>query len=78
MEAMTLGLARATSHRVLSPPKGSTPRYSIPFFQNTRQEVRRGGIQLECGRSFQPLGRPMNDRGRSSPSRDTPAEGAAG
>ncbi|EIN12096.1 Clavaminate synthase-like protein [Punctularia strigosozonata HHB-11173 SS5] len=47
MEAMTLGLARATSHRVLSPPKGSTPRYSIPFFQNTRQEVRRGGIQLE-------------------------------
>jgi hypothetical protein len=45
---MTLGLARATSHRVLSPPKGSTPRYSIPFFQNTRQEAQRGGIQLDC------------------------------
>ncbi|KAF9526908.1 hypothetical protein CPB83DRAFT_857184 [Crepidotus variabilis] len=33
LEFITQGLARATSHRVLS-PKGSTPRYSIPFFQN--------------------------------------------
>ncbi|KAF8989788.1 iron/ascorbate oxidoreductase [Cyathus striatus] len=33
LEFVTRGLARATSHRVLS-PKGSTPRYSVPFFQN--------------------------------------------
>lgn len=34
LEFVTRGLARATSHRVLSPPVGSTPRYSVPFFQN--------------------------------------------
>ncbi|KAI0320731.1 Clavaminate synthase-like protein [Amylostereum chailletii] len=39
LEAVTQGLARATSHRVLAPPKGSTPRYSIPFFQNIAQEL---------------------------------------
>src|SRR5262245_21788544 len=33
MEAMTSGVCIATSHRVLSPPAGSGPRYSIPFFQ---------------------------------------------
>jgi len=33
LEFVTQGLARATSHRVLS-PRGSTPRYSVPFFQN--------------------------------------------
>ncbi|KAJ2913142.1 hypothetical protein MD484_g7277, partial [Candolleomyces efflorescens] len=33
LEFVTGGLARATSHRVLS-PKGDTPRYSVPFFQN--------------------------------------------
>ncbi|TDL24289.1 Clavaminate synthase-like protein [Rickenella mellea] len=40
LETATQGLAKATSHRVLSPPKGSTPRYSIPFFQNIGQRVR--------------------------------------
>ncbi|THH17296.1 hypothetical protein EW146_g3500 [Bondarzewia mesenterica] len=40
LEAVTQGLARATSHRVLSPAKGSTPRYSIPFFQNIGQNLR--------------------------------------
>lgn len=34
LEFVTRGLARATSHRVLSPPAGSTPRYSVPFFHN--------------------------------------------
>ncbi|KAL4073769.1 hypothetical protein J3A83DRAFT_4389897 [Scleroderma citrinum] len=34
LEFVTRGLARATSHRVLSPPVSSTPRYSVPFFQN--------------------------------------------
>lgn len=33
LETVTQGVAIATSHRVLSPEKGSTPRYSIPFFQ---------------------------------------------
>jgi len=46
LEMVTYGLARATSHRVLSPPTGSTPRYSIPFFQNIRQDLRLGEIRL--------------------------------
>ncbi|KAA1469511.1 Clavaminate synthase-like protein [Dentipellis sp. KUC8613] len=40
LEAVTQGLARATSHRVLAPAKGSTPRYSVPFFQNIGQNLR--------------------------------------
>lgn len=41
LEFATQGLARATSHRVLSPPKGSpTPRYSVPFFQNISLDTR--------------------------------------
>ncbi|EPT04740.1 hypothetical protein FOMPIDRAFT_1046000 [Fomitopsis schrenkii] len=47
LETVTQGLARATSHRVLSPPKGSTPRYSIPFFQNIAQRISVKDIQLE-------------------------------
>ncbi|KAI0929810.1 hypothetical protein AcV5_006676 [Taiwanofungus camphoratus] len=47
LETVTQGLARATSHRVLSPPKGSTPRYSIPFFQNIAQRVSVGEITLQ-------------------------------
>jgi len=39
LEFVTRGLARATSHRVLS-PEGTTPRYSIPFFQNIGLDVR--------------------------------------
>jgi len=39
LEFVTGGLARATSHRVLS-PTGSTPRYSVPFFQNIGLDVR--------------------------------------
>ncbi|PPQ80202.1 hypothetical protein CVT25_003555 [Psilocybe cyanescens] len=39
LEFVTGGLARATSHRVLS-PKGSTPRYSVPFFQNIGLNVK--------------------------------------
>ncbi|EKM54780.1 uncharacterized protein PHACADRAFT_258873 [Phanerochaete carnosa HHB-10118-sp] len=37
LETVTQGVAIATSHRVLSPEKGSTPRYSIPFFQMVSQ-----------------------------------------
>jgi len=40
LEKVTQGLARATSHRVLAPAAGTSPRYSIPFFQNLAQDVR--------------------------------------
>ncbi|KAG6863957.1 hypothetical protein C0991_001578, partial [Blastosporella zonata] len=44
LEFVTQGLARATSHRVLSPRavpgEPSTPRYSIPFFQMISLDVR--------------------------------------
>ncbi|KAJ3564618.1 hypothetical protein NP233_g8178 [Leucocoprinus birnbaumii] len=39
LEFVTRGIARATSHRVLS-PKGDTPRYSVPFFQNISLQIR--------------------------------------
>ncbi|KAI0358719.1 Clavaminate synthase-like protein [Trametes cingulata] len=47
LETVTQGLARATSHRVLSPPPGSTPRYSIPFFQNIAQGICVGNFVLD-------------------------------
>lgn len=48
LEAVTQGLAKATSHRVLSPPVGSTPRYSIPFFQNIAQRLKLAENVLQC------------------------------
>lgn len=33
LEAMTDGICLSTTHRVISPPTGSGPRFSIPFFQ---------------------------------------------
>ena len=48
LESVTQGLARATSHRVLSPVPGSTPRYSIPFFQNIAQGICIGDLVLKC------------------------------
>jgi isopenicillin N synthase-like dioxygenase len=47
LEFVTNGLARATSHRVLS-PKGDTPRYSVPFFQNISLTTRLTEEVLEC------------------------------
>ncbi|KAJ7232660.1 hypothetical protein B0H12DRAFT_1261375 [Mycena haematopus] len=40
LEFATQGLARATSHRVLSPSGGTGPRYSVPFFQNIGLDVK--------------------------------------
>ncbi|RDB16343.1 hypothetical protein Hypma_003050 [Hypsizygus marmoreus] len=44
LEFATQGLARATSHRVLSPKatpgEPTTPRYSVPFFQNISLDVK--------------------------------------
>ena len=47
LEFVTGGLARATSHRVLS-PKGATPRYSVPFFQNIGLNTRLTDHILHC------------------------------
>ncbi|GLB44964.1 putative iron ascorbate-dependent oxidoreductase family protein [Lyophyllum shimeji] len=53
LEFVTQGLARATSHRVLSPratpgePEPTTPRYSVPFFQNISLDVRLAERKLE-------------------------------
>ena len=47
LETVTQGVAIATSHRVLSPPKGSTPRYSVPFFQMISQKTIIGQSVLE-------------------------------
>ncbi|KAJ7090785.1 hypothetical protein B0H15DRAFT_778937 [Mycena belliarum] len=40
LEFATQGLARATSHRVISPSGGTGPRYSVPFFQNIGLDVK--------------------------------------
>ncbi|KAJ4474867.1 hypothetical protein J3R30DRAFT_3406058 [Lentinula aciculospora] len=41
LEFATKGIARATSHRVLSPPVGSSsPRHSVPLFHNIALDVR--------------------------------------
>jgi hypothetical protein len=40
LESVTQGLARATSHRVLAPAAGTSPRYSIPFFQAIALDLR--------------------------------------
>ncbi|KAK6196574.1 Endoplasmic reticulum transmembrane protein 3 [Pestalotiopsis sp. IQ-011] len=39
MEALTGGACASTTHRVLSPPAGSGPRFSIPFFQGVRGDA---------------------------------------
>ncbi|KAJ3993570.1 iron/ascorbate oxidoreductase [Lentinula boryana] len=41
LEFATKGIVRATSHRVLSPPVGSSsPRYSVPLFHNIALDVK--------------------------------------
>ena len=39
-EAITDGVCASTTHRVLSPPAGLGPRYSIPFFQGVSFDAR--------------------------------------
>lgn len=39
MEALTQGVCTSTTHRVLSPPAGDGPRFSIPFFQGVRGDA---------------------------------------
>lgn len=39
MEALTSGICASTTHRVLSPPAGAGPRFSIPFFQGVSYDA---------------------------------------
>ena len=39
MEALTQGVCQSTTHRVLSPARGSGPRFSIPFFQGVSYDA---------------------------------------
>ena len=39
MEALTKGVCQSTPHRVISPPRGSGARYSIPFFQGVSYDA---------------------------------------
>ncbi|KAH8682178.1 hypothetical protein BX600DRAFT_505790 [Xylariales sp. PMI_506] len=39
MEALTQGVCRSTTHRVLSPARGEGARFSIPFFQGVRGDT---------------------------------------
>lgn len=39
MQALTQGICQSTTHRVLNPPRGSGPRFSIPFFQGVSYDA---------------------------------------
>jgi len=39
LEALTGGVCRSTTHRVLSPCRGEGPRYSVPFFQGVSYDA---------------------------------------
>ena len=39
LEALTHGVCASTTHRVLSPPAGSGPRFSFPFFQGVSYDA---------------------------------------
>ena len=39
MEALTQGVCQSTTHRVLSPARGSGPRFSVPFFQGVSYDA---------------------------------------
>ncbi|KAJ2822913.1 hypothetical protein IWW50_004014 [Coemansia erecta] len=38
LEYLVQGVATATTHRVISPPRGTGPRYSVPFFLGARMD----------------------------------------
>nr|OQO03078.1 hypothetical protein B0A51_17923 [Rachicladosporium sp. CCFEE 5018] len=40
LEALTSGVCRATTHRVISPPAGQGARYSLPFFQGVSYDAK--------------------------------------
>jgi isopenicillin N synthase-like dioxygenase len=40
LEALTSGVCKSTTHRVLSPKKGQGPRFSVPFFQGVSYDAK--------------------------------------
>ncbi|KZS92250.1 Clavaminate synthase-like protein [Sistotremastrum niveocremeum HHB9708] len=66
LEAVTKNVALATSHRALSPPKGTGPRYSMPFSQGLRQEIKLSDYDLDFPREILALRDTRND-GRADP-----------
>ena len=40
LEALTAGVCRSTTHRVISPKAGDGARYSIPFFQGVSYDAK--------------------------------------
>ncbi|KAF2401691.1 Clavaminate synthase-like protein [Trichodelitschia bisporula] len=46
LEALTAGVCAATSHRVLSPARGSGPRYSVPFFQGVSYDAQFEAVEV--------------------------------
>ncbi|KAH9993768.1 Clavaminate synthase-like protein [Russula vinacea] len=61
LESVTQGLARATSHRVLAPAAGTSPRYSIPFFQAIALDSRLSEQVLQLPPEVLKLKRPRGD-----------------
>jgi len=47
LEALTGGVCASTTHRVLSPARGSGPRFSIPFFQGVSLDAEFDGLDLD-------------------------------
>ncbi|KZO93511.1 Clavaminate synthase-like protein [Calocera viscosa TUFC12733] len=60
LETATQKVAIATTHRVVSPPKGSGTRYSVPFFQNISLEAKVGGA-IEVPKEILELKRARGD-----------------
>ena len=67
-----LGLARATSESHVLSPKGTTPRYSVPFFQNIGLSIRLADQIIKCKYLLVLVVAPIifNSSFHTSPSRD--------
>lgn len=46
LEALTHGVCKSTTHRVLSPEAGLGPRYSIPFFQGVSYDATFESVEI--------------------------------
>ncbi|KAF8331405.1 uncharacterized protein EI90DRAFT_3154637 [Cantharellus anzutake] len=69
LEHVTQNVAIATSHPVVSPPVGSPPRYSVPFFQSISESVRISEIKLDIPPhilSLRDARRPSADRSQGA------------
>jgi isopenicillin N synthase-like dioxygenase len=60
MEALTQGVCRATTHRVLSPAPGTGARFSIPFFQGVSYDAT--FESMDVPESVKQLRREINQR----------------